>query len=82
MSALDCRVSVRCPLYLSLSFPKIISGRIGDAAQPRLEWRLWRQLVGRLVARRSMDWFESLAGFRETRYDETRAALKVKGNQL
>ena len=82
MSALDCRVSVRCPLYLSLSFPKIISGRIGDAAQPRLEWRLWRQLVGRLVARRSMDWFESLAGFRETRYDETRAALKVKSNQL
>jgi hypothetical protein len=29
-----------------------------------------------------MDWFESLAGFRETRYDEMRAALKVKGNQL
>ena len=29
-----------------LSFPKIISGRIGDAALPRLEWREWCQTVG------------------------------------
>src|SRR5664280_2484717 len=34
-----------------LSFPKIISGRIGDAAQPRSEWRQWRQIVGLLDAR-------------------------------
>jgi hypothetical protein len=33
-----------------LSFPKIISGRIGDAAQPRSKWRQWRQIVGRLDA--------------------------------
>ena len=29
-----------------LSFPKIISGRIGDAAQPRSEWRQWCPIVG------------------------------------
>src|ERR1039458_4869721 len=34
-----------------LFLPKIISGRIGDAAQPRSEWRQWRQIVGRLDAR-------------------------------
>jgi hypothetical protein len=34
-----------------LSFPKIISGRIGDAAEPRSEWRQWRQIVGRLEER-------------------------------
>ena len=34
-----------------LSFPKIISGRIGDAVQPRSEWRQWRQIVGLLDAR-------------------------------
>jgi hypothetical protein len=34
-----------------LSFPKIISGCIGDAAQPRSEWRQWRQIVGLLGAR-------------------------------
>jgi hypothetical protein len=33
-----------------LSFPKIISGRIGDAVQPRSEWRQWRQIVGLLDA--------------------------------
>src|ERR1019366_7208993 len=36
---------------LRLFFPKFISGRIGDAAQPRSEWRQWRQIVGRLDAR-------------------------------
>jgi hypothetical protein len=35
----------------NLSFPKIISGRIGDVAQPRSEWRQWRQIVGLLGAR-------------------------------
>src|ERR1019366_8016203 len=34
-----------------LSFPKIISGRICDAAQPRSELRQWRQIVGLLDAR-------------------------------
>src|ERR1035437_1001158 len=34
-----------------LSFPKIISGRIGDAALPRSEWRQWCQIVGLLDAR-------------------------------
>ncbi len=34
-----------------LSFPKIISGRIGGAVQPRSEWRQWRQIAGRLDAR-------------------------------
>ena len=34
----------------NLSFPKIISGRIGDVTQPRREWRQWRQIVGRLDA--------------------------------
>ena len=29
-----------------------------------------------------MDWFERLTGFRETSYDDTRAKLKVEGNQL
>jgi hypothetical protein len=29
-----------------------------------------------------MDWFESLTGFRETTYDDTRAQLKVDGRQL
>ena len=29
-----------------------------------------------------MDWFESLTGFRETSYDDTRAKLKVYGNRL
>src|ERR1700751_2313696 len=29
-----------------------------------------------------MDWFERLTGFRETNYDDTRAKLKVNGNQL
>jgi hypothetical protein len=33
-----------------LSFPKIISGCIGDAAQPGSEWRQWRQIVGLLDA--------------------------------
>ena len=33
------------------SFPKIISGRIGDAEQPRSEWQQWRQIVGRLDTR-------------------------------
>ena len=37
------------PAYLS--FPKIISGRIGGAVQPGSEWRQWRQIVGRLDAR-------------------------------
>jgi hypothetical protein len=36
---------------VGLSFPKIISGRIGDAAQPGSEWRKWRQIVGPLDAR-------------------------------
>src|SRR5450830_1079010 len=34
-----------------LSFPKIISERIGDSAQPRSEWRQWCQTVGLLGAR-------------------------------
>src|SRR5271169_5468238 len=34
-----------------LSFPKIISRRIGDAVQPGSEWRQWRQIVGLLDAR-------------------------------
>jgi hypothetical protein len=34
-----------------LSLPKIISGRICDAAQPRSELRQWRQIVGLLDAR-------------------------------
>ena len=34
-----------------LSFPKIISGRICDAAQPRSELRQWHQIVGLLGAR-------------------------------
>jgi hypothetical protein len=34
-----------------LSFPKIISGRIGGAVQPGSEWRQWRQIVGLLDAR-------------------------------
>src|SRR5215471_6123606 len=29
-----------------------------------------------------MDWFESLTGFRETNYEDTRAKLKVEGNRL
>ena len=29
-----------------------------------------------------MDWFESLTGFRETSYDDTRARLKVEDNRL
>jgi hypothetical protein len=29
-----------------------------------------------------MDWFERLTGFRETRYGDTRAKLKVEGNRL
>ena len=35
----------------NLSFPKIISGRIGGAVQPGSEWRQWRQIVGLLDAR-------------------------------
>jgi hypothetical protein len=31
---------------------------------------------------RSMDWFETLTGFRETGYDDTRAKLAVEGNRL
>jgi hypothetical protein len=31
-----------------LSFPKIISGHIGGAVQPGLEWQGWRQSVGLL----------------------------------
>ena len=30
----------------NLSFPKIISGRIGGAVQPGSGWRQWRQIVG------------------------------------
>jgi hypothetical protein len=30
----------------------------------------------------SMDWFESLTGFRETGYEDTRAKLKVEGRRL
>ncbi len=37
-------------LVPEVSFPKIISGYIGDAAQPRLEWLRWRQTVGQLDA--------------------------------
>src|SRR5690242_3453928 len=37
--------------FQPVSFPKIISGRIGDAVQPRSEWRQWRQIVGLLDAR-------------------------------
>jgi hypothetical protein len=29
-----------------------------------------------------MDWFESLTGFRETSYDDTRSRLKVEGTRL
>ena len=29
-----------------------------------------------------MDWFETLTGFRETNYDDTRAKLKVEGSRL
>jgi ADP-ribosylglycohydrolase len=29
-----------------------------------------------------MDWFESLTGFRETNYDDTRARLKVEDRRL
>jgi hypothetical protein len=29
-----------------------------------------------------MDWFETLTGFRETDYDDTRAKLKVVGSRL
>src|SRR5262249_30392631 len=39
----------RCPLYLS--FPKIISGCIGDVALPRQESRQRHQTVGLLDAR-------------------------------
>jgi hypothetical protein len=39
------------PNEFSLSFPKIISGRIGGAVQPGSEWRQWRQIVGLLDAR-------------------------------
>ena len=35
---------------LDLSFPKITSGRIDDAARPKPEWLLWRQTVGLLDA--------------------------------
>jgi acyl dehydratase len=38
-------------LEIMLSFPKIISGHIGDAIQPGLEWRQWRQIVGLLDVR-------------------------------
>jgi len=34
-----------------LSFPKIISGRIGGAVQPGWEWWQWRQIVGPLDAK-------------------------------
>jgi len=34
-----------------LSFPKIISGRIGGAVQPGSEWRQWHRIVGLLDAR-------------------------------
>ena len=40
------RAGFRC-----LSFPTIISGRIGGAVQPGSEWRQWRQIVGLLDAR-------------------------------
>ena len=29
-----------------------------------------------------MDWFEALTGFRETTYADTRAKLRIEGNQL
>src|SRR6476619_3977190 len=34
-----------------VSFPKIISGRIGGAVQPGWEWWQWRQSVGPLDAK-------------------------------
>ncbi len=39
--------AVSCGAF-QLSFPKIISGRIGGAVQPGSEWRQWRQIVGLL----------------------------------
>jgi hypothetical protein len=39
----------KCRLLAHLYGPvlsEIISGCIGDAAQPRSEWRQWRQIVG------------------------------------
>ena len=42
----------RCSLVTNdLSFPKIISGRIGGAVQPGWEWWQWRQIVGPLDAK-------------------------------
>ena len=29
-----------------------------------------------------MDWFETITGFRETHYDDTRAKLRVEGSRL
>ena len=39
-------IALQFILAKTLSFPKIISGRIGDAALPRSEWRQWCQTVG------------------------------------
>jgi hypothetical protein len=44
---LTADVQVISPPVKGLSFPKIISGCIGDAARPRPEWLQWRQTVGR-----------------------------------
>src|SRR6478735_10790796 len=37
--------------HFSLSFPKIISGRIGGAVQPGWKWWQWRPIVGPLDAK-------------------------------
>jgi hypothetical protein len=39
-------------------------------------------LINRMLSARSMDWFESLTGFRETNYEDTRAKLRVEDSRL
>src|SRR2546423_1112317 len=62
---------------------KHASGKAGcDREQRSGSIRPWYRHVAMTVQERSMDWFESLTGFRETSYNDTRAKLKVEGGRL
>jgi hypothetical protein len=50
-----------------VSFPKIISGRIGGAVQPGSEWRQWRQIVGTIVVAHQVGWRKQ--GSEDEHYD-------------
>jgi protein-tyrosine phosphatase len=81
------RIAARLLIELGMEPTKAIA-RVRAVRPGAIETRDQEQFVLDIVQRendrqeRSMDWFETLTGFRERDYDVTRAKLKVEGARL